>query len=144
MNLEFDALLKNCRCTLVPPPPAVNVICCKWVFHIKRHADGAVELFKARLVFKGFHQQPGIDFGETFSPVIKPIMVRTIYPLLFLRSGLYTKLMFKMHSYMGNYLKMFLWLNPWVLHIPSIVIIYVNLKKPCMVSNRLQEHGSLA
>jgi hypothetical protein len=40
-----------------------------------------VERYKARLVAKGFHQLPGIDYGETYSPVIKPTTVRTVLSL---------------------------------------------------------------
>uniref|UniRef100_A0A2N9I5M9 Reverse transcriptase Ty1/copia-type domain-containing protein n=1 Tax=Fagus sylvatica TaxID=28930 RepID=A0A2N9I5M9_FAGSY len=72
MNSEFDALLKNHTWSLVPPNSSQNQIGCKWVFRIKRHADGSVERYKARLIAKGFHQQPGVDYAETYSPVIKP------------------------------------------------------------------------
>uniref|UniRef100_A0A2N9H9G4 Reverse transcriptase Ty1/copia-type domain-containing protein n=1 Tax=Fagus sylvatica TaxID=28930 RepID=A0A2N9H9G4_FAGSY len=72
MNAEFDALMKNGTWVLTPPKPSQNLIGCKWVYRIKRHADGSIERYKARLVAKGFHQQLGIDYGETFSPVVKP------------------------------------------------------------------------
>uniref|UniRef100_A0A2N9I0S6 Reverse transcriptase Ty1/copia-type domain-containing protein n=2 Tax=Fagus sylvatica TaxID=28930 RepID=A0A2N9I0S6_FAGSY len=72
MNVEFDALLKNQIWSLVPPSPNQNIVGCKWVFRIKRNADGSIERYKARLVAKRFHQQPGVDYDETYSPVIKP------------------------------------------------------------------------
>ena len=43
----------------------------KWVFWIKQKVDGQIERYMARLVGKGFHQTPGIDFNETFSHVVK-------------------------------------------------------------------------
>jgi hypothetical protein len=81
MNEEFDALLRNGTWTLVSSSPSQNVVGCKWVFRIKRKADGNIERYKARLVAKGFHQQPGIDYDETYSPVIKPITIRTVLSL---------------------------------------------------------------
>ena len=50
----------------------------KWVFHVKQNFDGSIAWYKGRLVDKGFHQQPYIDFHETFSPVIDPIIVRIV------------------------------------------------------------------
>ena len=49
-----------------------------WVFHIKQKPDGSTAWYKTQLVAKGFHQQLGIDFLETFSPVINPITVCTV------------------------------------------------------------------
>ncbi|GKG24778.1 ribonuclease H-like domain-containing protein, partial [Tanacetum coccineum] len=40
-------------------------------------ADGSLSMYKARLVANGRNQQQGIDFDETFSPVVKPATVRT-------------------------------------------------------------------
>ena len=78
---EINALLKNKTWSLVPPHSHQNIVGCKWVFCIKRKADGTIERYKACLVAKGFHQREGIDFQETFSLVIKPCTIHLILSL---------------------------------------------------------------
>jgi len=50
-------------------------------FKLKHKPDSSVDRYKARLVAKSFHQQSGLDYGETFSPVIKLTIVRTMCSL---------------------------------------------------------------
>jgi hypothetical protein len=81
MNEEYNALMKNHTWRLVPPQPGRNLIECKWVYKIKHKADGSVDRHKARLVAKGFKQRLGIDYDDTFSPVVKPATIRLILSL---------------------------------------------------------------
>ena len=58
--------------TLVDCTPAIqNVVGCRFVLQKKHGEDGQVTKFKARLVAQGFSQREGIDFSETFAPVVK-------------------------------------------------------------------------
>jgi hypothetical protein len=51
------------------------------VYKIKRKVDGSLDHYKARLVAEDFKQQYGIDYEETFSPVVKSAIIRVILSL---------------------------------------------------------------
>ena len=57
----------------------MNVVGSQWVYKIKRISDGNIERYKARFVARSFTQQKGIDYSETFGPVIKQVTVRLVF-----------------------------------------------------------------
>jgi hypothetical protein len=85
MEEEFEALSANHTWDLVPRPGNANVVTGKWIFKHKFHADGSLDRYKARWVLRGFTQRPGVDYDETFSPVVKPATVRTVITLAYSR-----------------------------------------------------------
>ena len=66
---------------LVNPPPGVNIIGSKWVFRVKKDADGNIVRKKARLVAQGFSQVPGVDYFDTYAPVARLASIRTVLAL---------------------------------------------------------------
>lgn len=78
MSEEFDAVNRNHTYDLVPPRPNQNVTDTKWIYTLKCFPDGTVRRNKSRLVARGYNQRYGIDYAETFSPVIKSTTVRLV------------------------------------------------------------------
>ena len=81
MQAEYDALIENKTWTLTDLPTNAKVIDSKWVFKTKLDQDGNIDRFKARLVVKGCCQRKGIDYQETYSPVVRYNSIRLILGL---------------------------------------------------------------
>jgi hypothetical protein len=81
MDEEYAALLANHTWDLVPRPPSTNVVTSKWPFRHKLTSDGSLDRYKARGVLRGFTQRPGVDYDETFSPVVKFATIHVVLSL---------------------------------------------------------------
>ena len=76
MQEELNQFKRNEVWTLVDRPKGQQVIGVKWVFRNKLDTDGTVVRNKARLVAKGYCQEEGIDYDETFAPVVRLEAIR--------------------------------------------------------------------
>ena len=79
MENEMKSLHSNDVWELVELPPDRRIVGSKWIFKRKIDADGAVERYKARVVAQGCTQRFGLDYEETFSPVVRFESIRLWY-----------------------------------------------------------------
>lgn len=84
MSVEYDAQIANHTFELVPPEPTQNVISSKWIHTVKYLANGDIDRYKSRWVARGYNQEYGIDYAETFSPVV--VTIRLVLHLAVTRS----------------------------------------------------------
>ena len=70
--------MQNKTWRLVDLPKGKNVVGCKWVFKVKRNADGDLSRYKARLVAQGYSQEAGQEYEEVFAPVARYSSIRSV------------------------------------------------------------------
>ena len=78
---EYDSIVRNSAWEIVPRPEGKSVVGSRWIYKVKQAVDGSVEKYKARFVARGFSQIEGIDYEETFSPVITYSSIQMILAL---------------------------------------------------------------
>lgn len=81
MDSEYESLIENNTWELTDLPPDRKAINNKWVFKQKYDGNGSKIRYKARLVAKGCSQREGVDYKETFSPVIRYSSIRFLMAL---------------------------------------------------------------
>ena len=66
---------------IVSRPIDKSVVGSRWIYKVKQVADGSVEKYKSRFVARGFSQIKGINYDETFSPIVRYYSIRPILAL---------------------------------------------------------------
>lgn len=74
--------MKNNTWELTPLPSDRTTVSCRWTFKFKQGYKDVSNRYKARLVARGFTQQHGVDYKETFAPVVKHTTLRIILGLI--------------------------------------------------------------
>src|ERR1700722_9218271 len=91
MEEEYESIMKNNTWEFTELPKDKKPIGCKWIHKPKFKSDGSIDKYKARLVEKGYSQTKGIDYAETFAPVVKLNTIRMLITLA-------TKYHWKLHQ----------------------------------------------
>ena len=91
MKTELDLLTEKGTWELVQKPPDVVPISNKWIFIKKQNKEGGVVRYQARLVAKGYAQQPGFDYREVFSLVVRMDTLCAILALVPKKTSSYIK-----------------------------------------------------
>ena len=81
MQEEMSSMDKNNVWELVDLPPGCKTIGKKWVLKVEHKANGSIDGYKACLMAKGYSQRKGIDYEDTFSPMVRFASIRLILSL---------------------------------------------------------------
>ena len=88
---EYSSIMTNDVWEVVPRPQERSVVGSRWIYKDKYVADSSIEKFKARFMAKGYAQKEGIDYEETFTPIARYILIRSMISLLRRWDGRFTK-----------------------------------------------------
>ena len=84
MEKEIETLIAMQAFVVVDKEPWMNIVSSVWAFRRKRFPDGAIRKLKARICARGFEQKEGIDYFETFAPVVQWTTVRVCLIMIIL------------------------------------------------------------
>ena len=97
--------INNCHETgtwvLVPYKEEMHVLGCRWVFRTQLNADGTLKKRRSRLVAKGYEQSEGIDYLDTYSPMVRIATIRLVLHTATVMQWEIVSLMFSMLSSMA-------------------------------------------
>jgi hypothetical protein len=82
MTEEHQYIMKNDVWEILPRPKETSVVTSKWVYKIKHALDGSMDKYKGRFLARGFSQNQGEDYDETFAPLAKYTSIRVIISLV--------------------------------------------------------------
>lgn len=81
IDAELNSLAENNVFDIVPRPNDQPVLGSRWTFRVKERADGTIDKYKARFVVKGFLQEYGVNYRDTYAPVTRAVSIRVILAL---------------------------------------------------------------
>jgi hypothetical protein len=81
IDFEIKSLIQNQTWRITFLPVGRKPITSKWIFKVKHNVDGSINKYKAQLVAKGFTQVAGLDYIETFFPVLKLASIQLLLAL---------------------------------------------------------------
>ena len=141
MDEELEKIEKNNTWELVPRPEDKNVIGTKWIFKNKLNENGEVIRNEARLVCKGYAQQEGIDFEETFAPLARLEAIRMFLALSSFQKFKVFQMDVKSAFLNGDLEEEGTLSNQMVSSLGMIQILYAGSKRLSMVLKSLLGHG---
>ena len=78
MMEEYHSIMKNDDWEIVSRPEGKSMVTSCWLYKLKHAVDGSVEKYKFRFVARGFSQVEGVDYDETFAPVVRYTSFRAL------------------------------------------------------------------
>jgi hypothetical protein len=135
MAEEITCLERTGTWDLVPCPPRVRPITCKWVYKVKTRSNDSLERYKTRLVARGFQQEHGRDYDETFAPAAHMTTIHTLLAVTSVRGWSISQLDVK-NVFLNGELREDVYMHPH-LGILSLRAWFVIFVAPFMALSRL-------